>query len=372
VGTPVPFDRLASFAGDEDLIAYLRLRTYILKNRHDQTGRGGRSSFTITARTNQHQPIVAAQDAKAMLDDLARLPPQQMLVENKDLAVWYARAPQIPHILQEIGRLREVTFRGVHEGTGKPIDLDRFDDDYLHLFAWEKRQREVVGAYRMGPTDEILSKDGVDGLYPSPLFKYRHNLLEQISPALELGRSFIRPEYQKSYPPLLLLWKGIGVYVVRNPRYRRLFGPVSINSEYQSLSRQLIIRFLEANNFAADLSRLIRPKNPLRAKKIKPLEVRLSDHVVRDMDEVSSLISEVENDQKGIPILLKQYLKVGAKFMGFNVDPNFGDVLDGLMLVDLVQTDRKILERYLGRAEVQTFLAYHRELAAAAAPEPLV
>jgi putative hemolysin len=367
VGTQVPFAKIETFASDQDLMAYLRLRTYILKNRHDRpaSGRSARSSFTITARPNKHQPIVAGQDAKVMADEIARLPASQMLIASKDLQIWYAQAAQIPHLLLEIGRLRELTFRGVHEGTGQPIDLDRFDDHYLHLFAWEKSKREVVGAYRMGPTDDILSTHGVDGLYTSTLFKYRYTLLEQISPALELGRSFIRPEYQKSYPPLLLLWKGIGVFVVRNPRYRMLFGPVSINSEYQSLSRQLIIRFLEANNFAADLSRLIRPKHPLKGKKIKPLEIRISDHVVRDMDEVSSLISEVENDQKGIPILLKQYLKVGAKFMGFNVDPNFGDVLDGLMLVDLTQTDPKILERYLGREEAASFLAYHQRLAAA-------
>ena len=171
--------------------------------------------------------------------------PSERLWRREDFSVLLAKAREIPNVLHEIGRLREVTFRQVGEGTGKPIDLDRFDEHYWHLFVWNRHANEVAGAYRLGPSDEILARFGPKGFYTSQLFQWKRTFLDRISPALELGRSFVRPEYQKTYAPLLLLWKGIGQFLIRNPQYKLLFGPVSISNGYTAASRQLDGEVLE-------------------------------------------------------------------------------------------------------------------------------
>ncbi|MEO1238040.1 MAG: GNAT family N-acetyltransferase, partial [Planctomycetota bacterium] len=168
--------------------------------------------------------------------DLARLPNDQTLIVSGTRAVYHATAPQIPNLLREIGRLRETSFRLVGEGTGNAIDLDEFDPYYHHLFIWDSKLQRVMGAYRMGATDEILPERGKNGLYTSTLFRYKTKLLKELSPALELGRSFVHPDHQRSYGTLLMLWRGVGHYCLKYPRYKNLFGPVSISNRYNSLS----------------------------------------------------------------------------------------------------------------------------------------
>jgi len=286
---------------------------------------------------------------------VASLSADALLAANGDLEVYCASAEAIPHLLQEIGRLRELTFRDTGEGTGKSSDLDLYDSYYLHLFVWNRARDEVVGAYRLGLADEILRRYDKKGLYTFSLFRYRQRLLHRINPALELGRSFVRPEYQRSFSPLLLLWKGIGTFVARHPRYRILFGPVSISNEYHSLSQQLMVAFLRDNSYQAGLARLVRPRRPFRNGRRRPEYAH-----IRDIEALSELIAQIEGDAKGAPILLKQYLKLGGRLLGFNVDRQFSDVVDGLIMVDLLETDPKVLQRYMGREQAEQFLAWHR------------
>src|SRR5262249_3158314 len=147
--------------------------------------------------------------------------------------------------------------------TGKPRDLDRFDQWYRHLFVWNSERNEMVGAYRIGLADSILSQRGARGLYTSTLFKFDPEFLKGLGPALELGRSFIAPAYQKEYQPLLLLWKGICHFIVRNPSYRTLFGPVSISNDYRAISRALIVEFCKAHT-DPQLGRKVHAKRPFR------------------------------------------------------------------------------------------------------------
>lgn len=358
IGNLVSFSKLATFRSDEDMTAYLRLRTYLLQSRTTATPAARRSREAL--KSEAAEPIAAPRDPALMASEVAALPPEQRLVSHGEFEVCFARAVQIPHLLHEIGRQREITFRGVAEGTGKALDLDRFDDYYLHLFIWNHEKSEVVGAYRVGLTDEILPRYGVEGLYTSTLFRYDRRVLDQVGPALELGRSFIRPDYQKAYASLLLLWKGIGAFVSRMPRYQVFFGPVSINNKYKSISRQLIMSYLEANNSMPAVAQWVKPKNPPQVRPSKTVDLKECSTVVRDIEEVSGLIAEIEADQKGIPILLKQYLKLGGKILGFNIDPDFGDVLDGLILVDLRQLDVRLLERFAGADGAATILAWGR------------
>ncbi len=359
IGPLIPFTRIEKIENEEDLTAYLRLRTYLLANRSEKD-RKRRRMIRIPKRFKRApQPVVDPTPAEVLIDEIEALPPEQRLVEHAPYCVCVATAQQAPAMLREIGRLREITFRLADEGTGAEIDLDRFDDYYLHLFVWNREKRELVGAYRLGQTDLILGRHGLKGLYTSTLFKCKKRLLQQLNPALELGRSFVRAEYQRDFAALMLLWKGIGAYVARNPRYRNLFGPVSINNEYLSTSRQLLVRFLEVNNYEDALSRLVKPKKPLKPKRIRDWDQELLTRVITDVNDVSDLIAAMEKDNKGIPILLKQYLKLGGKLLAFNVDPSFSYVLDGLIWVDLRQTDPKTLSRYMGKEGAERLLAMH-------------
>ena len=353
IGTPIPFKRLDEIKDDRGLVDYLRLRTYVLCGRHHA---GAKQVKHAAKRMPTLEPVIPPVDQSLLVAEIKALPPESLITQGHDITVYAAAADQIPNVLREIGRLREVTFRGVFEGTGKSIDLDEFDQTYIHLIAWQNTKQEIIGAYRMGRADEIIARQGVTGLYTNATFAYEAALLEQCGPAIELGRSFIRKEYQKSFPPLMLLWRGIGQYMVRHPKYKILFGPVSINNEYCSISRQLIMSFLTGMVPASDLWHLIRPKNPPRVRPMDSTSLKAYSMVVRDMDEVSELVAEIEADQKGVPILLKQYMKLGARILGFNIDPDFGDVLDGLMLVDLRRTDRRIVEKFVGKAETEILL----------------
>lgn len=349
IGNPVPPKRAAEFQDDAELIAYLRHRTFFLKHR-DQPKGGPARVFSIPRQ--KAEPIApVAPDLLAA--DISALPPEQTLVESGEHQVLLAAAHQLPNVLCEIGRLREVTFRQVGEGTGKSIDLDSFDAHYLHLFIWQRSSRQVIGAYRLGATDDILPRFGMRGLYTSTLFDYKHEFLDKIGPAVELGRSFVRPEAQRDFAPLLCLWKGIGAYVARFPHRRMLFGPVSISNDYQLASRQLMVTFFRAQNQACDLARLVKARAPFRARPVDNL-------IAGDIDELSTWIADIEEDQKGVPILIKQYLKLGGRLLSFNVDSSFSNVIDGLILVDLTQTDTRMLDRYLGKDGTARFLEYHR------------
>jgi putative hemolysin len=288
--------------------------------------------------------------------EIACLPDQSCLVESGAFQVFCTEATQIPSALREIGRLREVTYHAVGEGTGRSVDLDAFDERYLHLFSWDRNRRQIVGAYRIGQTDRIAATRGVEGLYTRTLFRYDERLIARLSPALELGRSFIRAEYQKNYNALLLLWKGIGQFVVRHPEYRVLFGPVSISARYSDSSQRLLMAFLQQNHLNQDLAELVEAINPSAVKPAVPV----SSAIPQSIDEANRLVAQAEADGKGLPILLRQYLKLSARLLGFNVDPAFGDALDALMMVDLTTVDPAILNRYFGRQEAARFLAWHR------------
>jgi len=351
IGKPMAFSKLKGMSDERVLIEYLRLRTYML-------GSSPKQDVVVHAEqkgTIDFSNIIDPVAGDEMEAEISALPPGQCLVDN-GMQVYYAYARQIPSVMQEIGRLREVSFRHVGEGTGKSIDLDFYDDFYLHLFIWNPERNEIVGAYRLGQADKIVARQGLVGLYSHSLFNYSEKLLEELNPALELGRSFVRIEYQKSFAPLMLLWKGIGQFVARNPQYRKLFGPVSISSDYQPTSQRLLVDFLKANNSQPQLARMVKPRRPFKADAIKASQVHKR---LTDPDGLSQLIAEIEQDEKGIPILLKQYLKLGGQILEFNVDPQFNNALDGLIMVDLLDTETKTLAKYLGKTGVKQFYAYH-------------
>ena len=360
IGSVISRGRIGRFQDAGELMDYLRVRTYLLRGRSDPSDRLEKPRPARAARRIP-AAIIAPLPSKVLAEEVALLPREQRLLESGAFRVYYARREQIPTLIQEIGRLREITFRQAGEGTGRDIDLDRFDEHYLHLFAWDYENDELVGAYRMGPTDEIVPRLGADGLYTSTLFHYKPQLLKSIGCALELGRSFVVPEYQRTHSALMLLWKGIGRFVTMHPHYRVLFGAVSISDEYQTLTKQILASFLRTNDFRSELGHLVRPKNPPRFAGFRDCQSDLLARVVCDMEAAEELVREIEADRRGIPVLLRQYLRLNARLLGFNIDPAFGDVLDGLVLVDLTQVQRPVLNRYLGTAEAASFLLHHNQ-----------
>lgn len=352
VGSPISPQRLARFDDSNDLNDYLRVRTYLLKPPKPQR--------EDTPDAEPNTDVIAPLPKQTLIDEIAELPAGHHLLKQGEFDVFYMRGPQCPNLMRELGRLRELTFREVGEGTGLSLDTDRFDEYYLQLVVWNTQKHEVVGGYRLGPTDEILPKFGKDGLYTNTLFKFRKNLLRQIDPALELGRSWVAIDYQRSYAPLMLLWKGIGAYLCKYPRYRRLFGPVSISAEYSSMSKHLLTAFLTLHKFLPDLGKLVSPRNPMKRKDVREFDRRAFSTVAGSLEEANELIKELEADGKPIPVLLKQYLKLNGQLMGFNVDPDFGNVLDGLILIDVPSIDTRVMKKYLGDETGEAYLDYHK------------
>ena len=199
IGSPVPAGSLKPLADDSARTAYLRRRTFLLESREE--GRG--------LRNRRGEAVAPAVSPERLRREVAQMPAESLLVTSGELDVRLAPAAAIPNLLREIGRLRESAFRAAGEGTGKPLDLDRFDEHYLHLWIWNRRAGEIVGAYRIGAADEVRRRHGLNGLYTRTLFAFNDEFVERIDPALEMGRSFVRPEYQREFAPLLLLWKGI-------------------------------------------------------------------------------------------------------------------------------------------------------------------
>lgn len=357
VGKPLTAEELGQFDDPKDLSDYLRVRTYILRSREPKKRPASRIRPIPAGK--HYEDIAPEAPADVLEREIETSCAPSLLIESGEYREYCCRAEQIPHILQEIGRLREITFRGVGEGTGKSLDLDRFDEHYLHLFVWNRQKRQVVGAYRMGPTDEILEKFGPTGLYTSTLFEYKKQAFEQIGPALELGRSFIRPEYQRSHSPLALLWKGIVAYVCRDPRYKVLMGAVSISNEYQSISKQLLMAFLQQNRWLPELAALVKAKSPPRLGQPPDWSPHATSVATGDIKRVDELIALAERSGKSVPVLLYQYLKLNACFMAFNTDPDFGDAIDALMVTDLTKTPFALLVRYMGKQPAIKFLQYH-------------
>ncbi|MFZ5493628.1 MAG: lysophospholipid acyltransferase family protein [Pseudomonadota bacterium] len=356
LGRPIAAEALSKLGDDAECTAWLRLKVYALARR--QAGPRRRP-----AKASRAQAIAAAAPAAQLAAEVAALPPEARLLDQRDFSVYLTTAAQIPRVLNEIGRLRELTFRAAGEGTGKAIDIDRYDPHYLHLWLWDHGRQRVAGAYRLAPIDRVLAAHGPRGLYIASLFRFRRGALASLGAALELGRSFVAADYQRDFQPLLLLWQGIGHYLVANPQYTRLLGPVSVARSYCDASRSLMAQFLGRDDADSAFAGVVRGN--FRPRPVGALPAATGERLLRDMDAVASLVSAIEDDGKSLPVLLRHYLKLNGEVLAWNVDRDFGDVLDALLLVDLRNTDPRLLRRYMGAEGAAAFLTRHVPAAAA-------
>lgn len=319
---------------------YLRAKTYGM-----ETSREVKRFFNYTLQPVQApETIIEPVSKELLLKDIQAIRSRFLLFKLKEYAVFCVPSVEIPSILTEIGRLREITFRDVGEGSNHSIDLDEFDIYYNQLFIWDEVEERLVGAYRIGLGNEIMKQYGPRGFYLHTLFRLDAGLNDFLIQSLELGRSFVIKEYQRKPMPLFLLWKGILYFILKNPEYRYLTGPVSISNNYSKISKELIIKFILANHFDWQVAKMIRPRNSYKFRTENPDLKVLLDTMEKDINRLDKIIGDVDASNSGLPVLIKKYIKLNARIAGFNVDPLFNNCLDGLIVLDIFDVPKNIIE----------------------------
>ena len=336
-------EQLNVFNGIEKMNEFVRLQCYL----NDDT------YLTPWVADNEaiaFKDIIPMANKALMVQELSVLPAEQHLVSFKSFTVYYGYQHQVPTCVEEITRLREITFRELNEGSGEACDTDNFDATYMHLFIFDHKNEEIIGAYRIGQTDILLKDNDVSQLYLSQMFNFSSEFVNQKQPCLEMGRSFIVEAHQNSFHGLLLLWKGIGAYVCKNPRYRTLYGTVSLSKLYDPRSVAVIDEVVVTEREG------VTAKSPFKGTLHPEAYEFLSKNAI-NLDQLSALIKGIEADGKDIPVLLKQYYKLEAKFHCIGIDVNFNHTPGLLLSVDLPNAPDKLLKLYLGKNKTE-YLAY--------------
>jgi putative hemolysin len=343
IGKPIKIADIPDNNNGAKVLNYLRAKTYALGAGLDEEKKifNPRNLFKIKRLPEAIVPETAADKLEA---EIAPLREHYKVWTEKNYEVFIAPTSAIPCTIREIGRLREVTFREVGEGTNKATDLDEYDIYYHHLFIWDFEAKMIVGAYRIGLGDEIFYSVGKKGFYINELFKLKEQFTPVLKKSLELGRSWIRKEYQLKPLPLFLLWKGILKYLMDNPRYRYLIGPVSISNSFSQFSKSLIVDYINRNHFDHELAQYVKPRKKFKVN-FENIDTDLLMSGGDSFKGLDNLISEVETHNMKVPVLLRQYIQLNAKIISFNIDPKFSDCLDGFLVLDLEKVPQDILEK---------------------------
>ncbi|HTN20090.1 MAG TPA: GNAT family N-acyltransferase [Pelobium sp.] len=343
IGKPIAYNDIPTKENSTDMLAFLRAKTYALGAGLENERKifSTRNLFKIKSKPEE---IVKPIDRDLMAQEVEKIKDSHRVWVEKNYEVYIVPTTFIPTIIKEIGRLREITFREVGEGTNKATDLDSYDIYYNHLFIWDIETKMVVGAYRIGKGDEIFYSYGKKGFYTYELFKFKSQFFPVLRNSLELGRSWIRKEYQQRPLPLFLLWKGILKYILDNPQYRYLIGPVSISNAFSKFSKSLIVNFIYRNHFDSEMAHMVKPRKQFKVdfSKIDADLLTASSSSLKNLD---SLIAEIETSHIKVPVLLRQYIALNAKIICFNIDPKFSDCLDGFLVLDLQNVPADMLEK---------------------------
>ncbi len=343
----------------EEFTDLLRRKTYILSNAYERESLLDKVPTTLKI-PKAPKKIATAVRTEVIQEEIERLREKDCrLLQSKNYEVFLATAKDMPFILQEIGRQREVTFRAIGEGTNKSIDLDSFDEYYHHLFLWDDEEKAIVGAYRMGMGSEIFEKYGINGFYLQDLFRLEPELYEMMRQSIEMGRAYIVKEYQQKPMPLFLLWKGIVHTTLRYPEHKYLIGGVSISNQFSNFSKSLMIEFMKSNYWDPYVAQYIRPKKEFKVKLNDADKEFVFDETQADLNKFDRLIDEVEPGALRLPVLIKKYIKQNAKVIAFNVDPLFNNSVDGLMYIKIADlpesTVKPVMEEF--QAELERKLA---------------
>ena len=354
IGKPISVNEQNEYEKIEDYSEFLRRKTYMLANPFEKETKLldaanlkiQRSPKQIAMPAN-HEKIVKEVDALRNTDC--------RLLQSKNYEVFFTEATKIPNVLHEIGRLREITFREVGEGTNESLDLDRFDKYYNHMFLWDDDTKQIAGAYRMGLGAEIYPKHGIDGFYLQELFRFEPELHDMMSKSIEMGRAFITKDFQQKPMPLFLLWKGIVHTTLRYPEHKFLIGGVSISNQFSDFSKSLMIEFMKSHYYDPYIAQYVHPKKEFKVKLKDADKDFIFDEAEADLNKFDKIIDELEPGSLRLPVLIKKYIKQNARVVAFNVDPLFNNAVDGLMYIRIADipesTMKPVMEEFQAELE---------------------
>ncbi len=332
IGKPISVKDQEEYSDTQDFCDFIRKKTYMLANPFEKEFKP--LSKPSLKKPKQPREIVRQKNNHKIIEEVEKLRGNNCrLLTSKNYEVFFTPSKAIPNLLFEIGRLREITFREVGEGTNESIDLDAFDGYYHHLFLWDNEAQKLVGAYRMGLGKNIYKRYGIEGFYVHTLFKFEPELYSMMENSIEMGRAFIISEYQQKPMPLFLLWKGIVHITLRYPEYKYLIGGVSISNKFSNFSKSLMIEFMKSHYYDPYIAQYVHPKKEYKVKLKDADKDFVFDATKADLNKFDKIIDELEPGALRIPVLIKKYVKQNARLVAFNVDPKFNNAIDGLMYI---------------------------------------
>jgi putative hemolysin len=352
IGKPISVSEQNEIESFEEYSEFLRKKTYMLANPFEKD-----SKLLDTASLKipkAPKKIVTPANETKMIDEVNALRNSDCrLLQSKNYEVFFARAKAVPNILHEIGRLREITFREVGEGTNESIDLDKFDQYYHHMFLWDDETKKIAGAYRMGLGSEIYPKYGIEGFYLNDLFRFEPELHDMMHKSIEMGRAFIIKDYQQKPMPLFLLWKGIIHTTLRYPEHKYLLGGVSISNQFSDFSKSLMIEFMKSNYYDPYIAQYIHPKKAYKVKLKDADKDFIFDEAESDLNKFDKIIDELEPGNLRLPVLIKKYIKQNARVVAFNVDPLFNNAIDGLMYIRIADIPESTMKPVIEEFQIE-------------------
>jgi putative hemolysin len=363
IGKPISVAEQNEHTTIEDYSEFLRKKTYMLANSFNEENKQLISVPNLKTPKSPKQIATPANQEK-MVDEVNKLRDTDCrLLQSKNYEVFFTEANKIPNVLHEIGRLREVTFREVGEGTNESIDLDKYDQYYHHMFLWDDETKQIAGAYRMGLGSEIFPKYGMEGFYLNDLFRFESELHEMMHNSIEMGRAFIIKDYQQKPMPLFLLWRGIIHTTLRYPEHKYLLGGVSISNQFTDFSKSLMIEFMKSNYYDPYIAQYVHPKKEFKVKLKDADKDFIFDEAEADLNKFDKIIDELEPGSLRLPVLIKKYIKQNARLVAFNVDPLFNNAIDGLMYIRIADipesTMKPVMEEF--QAELERKLGEKQE-----------
>jgi len=341
IGNSISVKEQEKFSDTAHFGRYIRARTYALGTTLE-VKKFYRPSFY--PKIKKVEPLAEPVNQDDLIKEIKSLIENYLLFENRNFKIFCAPSTEMPLSMHEIGRLRELTFREVGEGTNRSLDMDEFDFYYNQLVVWDDDENKIVGAYRIGKGKDIIAQYGLPGFYIHSLFKIRKKFLPVLNESIELGRSFIIKEYQRKPLPLFLLWKGLLFFLLKNTDYRYLIGPVSISNDFSKFSKSLIVEFIKTYHYNEELAKYIKPRKRFVVKPDKIVDRKIFfEEEQGDVTKIDQLIQDIESNFK-FPILLKKYLQLNSKIIGFNIDPQFNNALDGLIILDIFDVPQNFIK----------------------------
>ena len=354
IGKPISVTEQNEYETIEEYSEFLRKKTYMLANTFNKESK--LLSVPNLKPPKSPKKIVTPASQEGMITEVNKLRDADCrLLQSKNYEVFFTKAEKIPNVLHEIGRLREITFREVGEGTNESIDLDKYDYYYNHMFLWDDETKQIAGAYRMGLGSEIFPKYGISGFYLNDLFRFESELHEMMQNSIEMGRAFIIKEYQQKPMPLFLLWRGIIHTTLRYPEHKFLLGGVSISNQFSDFSKSLMIEFMKSNYYDPYIAQYIHPKKEFKVKLKDADKDFIFDETEADLNKFDKIIDELEPGSLRLPVLIKKYIKQNARLVAFNVDPLFNNAIDGLMYIRIADipesTMKPVMEEFQAELE---------------------